>query len=83
MPDPAPETPEAMAKRLQEVSTQMDVTTSTSNSLSDERIQLMLGLHDAGWNNVQIAGAAGGLTRQRVSMILKPELERRVAARSY
>lgn len=82
MPDPAPETPEAMAKRLQEVSTQMEESSTTTTNLGDERIRLMVALHDAGWNNVQIAGAAGGLTRQRVSMILKPELLRRVTKRN-
>lgn len=79
MPDT--KTPEAKAARLQEVSAQMARGTTEAEKLGAERIALMVELHDAGWSNVLIAAAAGGLTRQRVSMILRPALEQRVLTR--
>lgn len=68
---------DAQAGRLREITRRMREMAEGQDTLTEEREALMVALHDAGWNNVQIAGAAG-LTRARVSTILKPLLERRV-----
>lgn len=75
MPDPA----EAHGRRLAELTQEIESSTQAASELSAERIEVMLALHDAGWNNVQIAEAAG-LTRARVSTILKPLLASRPRA---
>ena len=67
---------EAQARRLQEITASMRVMASDQDVLTVEREQLMVSLHDSGWSNVQIATAAG-LTRARVSSILKPLLDAR------
>lgn len=72
MSDPA----EAQGRRLAELTEEIESSTHDALKLSAERIEVMLALHDLGWNNVQIATAAG-LTRARVSTILKPLLEAR------
>lgn len=71
---------EAQARRLQEITASMRVMASDQDVLTVEREQLMVALHDSGWSNVQIATAAG-LTRARVSSILKPLLDARLDAR--
>lgn len=72
-----PET-EASARRLREITSQMREMAEGQEAMTDERVKLMLELHQSGWNNVQIANAAG-LTRARVSSILKPILDAKAA----
>lgn len=67
---------EAQARRLQEITQSMRTMAEDQDVLTVEREQLMVSLHDSGWSNVQIATAAG-LTRARVSSILKPLLDAR------
>ena len=67
---------EAQARRLQEITKSMRTMASDQDVLTVERERLMVSLHDSGWSNVQIATAAG-LTRARVSSILKPLLDAR------
>jgi hypothetical protein len=74
--DPAVPETEAKARRLQEITAGMKTMATDQDALTTEREALMVALHDDGWNNVQIATAAG-LTRARVSSILKPLLDAR------
>ncbi len=67
------------ARRLCEITDRMRQMAGDQDALTEEREALMVRLHDAGWNNVQIAEAAG-LTRARVSTILKPLLDARAPA---
>ncbi len=71
---------EAKARRLQEITARMRSMVDDQDALTREREALVVDLHDAGWNNVQI-GTAAGLTRARVSTILKPLLEQRASAK--
>ncbi len=75
-----PETADQLAARLKAISQEVTDADALIGRLSDERIDLMLQLHDQGWNNVQIADCIG-LTRQRVSTILAEPLKARVLSR--
>lgn len=66
--DVAPDV-EAKARELRDLSERMKESTAAMLELGDQRTQVMLDLRAQGWNNAQIAAAAG-LTRARVSVLL-------------
>lgn len=66
-----PETAEDKARRVAELTREIEDGAAETDKKSAERLELMRKLRDEdGWNNVQIGNAAG-LTRARVSTIFK------------
>ena len=66
-----PDTAEQKARRLRELTEELKQEAEVNAAKSAERVRLMQSLaRDDKWNNVQI-GDAAGLTRARVSTILK------------